>query len=86
MEGSILLKWPFYPDAMQSLSDYNGIFQKTRTKYGNTKNPEYPKQSWERTEVEELCSLTSVYTIHKTTVIKTTVPPWKQTQWLMESG
>ena len=82
-----LLKWPFYPDSMQSLPNYSGIFHKTRTKYGNTKAPEYPKQSWEgRTEVEELCSLTAVYTIHKTTGIKTTVLTQKQTQCLMESG
>ena len=46
----------------------NGIFHRTRTKkihnlYGNTKDPEEPKQSCERkTELEESGYLTSDYT------------------------
>ena len=44
-----------------------GIFHRTRTKkfhnlYGNTKDPKYPKQSWEsKTEPEESGSLASDY-------------------------
>ena len=46
----------------------NGIFHRTRTKkfhnlYGNTKDPEQTKQSWERRmELEESTFLTSDYT------------------------
>ena len=46
----------------------NGIFHRTRTKksqnlYGNTKDPEYPKQSWERKPiVEKSGTLSSDYT------------------------
>ena len=46
----------------------NDIFHRTRTKksqnlYGNTKDPEYPKQSWERKPiVEKSGTLSSDYT------------------------
>ena len=46
----------------------NGIFHRTRTKksqslYGDTKDPEQPKQSWKRKmELEESGPLTSDYT------------------------
>ena len=72
LEESTLWKWLYYPkqstDSMQSLSnnqwhfsqDYNRKFHNL---YGNTKDPEYPKQSWgKKTELEESDSLTSDYT------------------------
>ena len=45
----------------------NGIFHRTGRKkvhnsYGNTKDPEFPKQSWERMGLEESTFLTSDYT------------------------
>ena len=54
-------------DSMSSLSNYqshssqnyNKIFHNS---YGNTKDPEQPKQSWERMELEESTFLTSDYT------------------------
>ena len=72
LEESILSKWLYNPrqstDSMQSLTNYQWHFfteleQKILNLYGNTKNPEEPKQSWERkTELEESGSLTSDYT------------------------
>ena len=73
LEESIFSKWLYLPkqstDSVQSLSNYHGIFHRTRTTkkihslYGNTKDPEEPKQSWGRKmELEKSTFLTSDYT------------------------
>ena len=72
LEESTLWKWLYDPkqstDSMQSLSNYQWHFSQNYNKnfynlYGNTKDPEEPKQSWgEKTELKESDSLTSDYT------------------------
>ena len=66
-----MLKWPYYPrqstDSMQSLSKYNGIFQRIRTNNSKIcmekqKDFKGPIQFCERTELEGSCSLTLGYT------------------------
>ena len=55
LEESMLSKWLYYQSNLQiQCNPYqitNGIFYGTRTKksenlFGDTKDPEYPKQSW----------------------------------------
>ena len=62
LKEPISLKWPYYPrqstDSVPFLSKYPWHFfteleQKNSKFSGNTKDPEEPKKSWERTELED---------------------------------
>ena len=63
-----MIKLPQSTGSIQPLSSYQWHFSQNQNKknhnfYGNTKDPEKPKQSWERKlELEESTFLTSRYT------------------------